>query len=102
MRKRTKLRKMNPTKSNNQLIKIEQSICDSHFKEKLSEESIAVAKIKSGQIFFLGMPKKFVSVRVMLDLSYTPTHNYRLMKGLRYVPYYNISSTVFSPPLLPI
>ena len=45
MRKWTKLRKMVSPKSNNQLIKIEQAICDSHFKEKLNEESIAVAKI---------------------------------------------------------
>ena len=44
--KRIKLRKMNSTKSNNQLIKIEQAICNSHFKEKLNEESIGVAKIK--------------------------------------------------------
>ena len=44
MRKRAKLRKMSSTKSITQLlvIKIEQAICDSHFKEKLNEESIAV------------------------------------------------------------
>ena len=32
---------------------IEQAICDSHFKEKLNAESIAVAKIKSDPHFFL-------------------------------------------------
>ena len=37
---------MSPTKSNTKLIKIEQAICDSHFKEKLNEESIAVANTK--------------------------------------------------------
>ena len=52
MRKRTKLRKMSSTKSITQLIKIEQAICDSHFKEKLNEESIAVAKIESDPKFF--------------------------------------------------
>ena len=54
MRKRTNLRKMSSTKSNSntQLIKIEQASCDSRFKEKLNEESIAVAKIKSDPHFF--------------------------------------------------
>ena len=36
IRKRTKLRKINSTKSIPQLIKIEQAICNSHFKEKLN------------------------------------------------------------------
>ena len=54
MRKQTKLRKMSSTKSIiTQLIKIEQAICDSYFKEKLNEESIAVAKIKIDPNFFL-------------------------------------------------
>ena len=57
MRKRTKLRKMSSTKSITQLIKIEQAICDSHIKEKLNEESIAVAKIKSDPHFFLQIKK---------------------------------------------
>ena len=80
---------MSSTKSITQLIKIKQAICDSHLKEKLNEESIAVAKIKS-DIFFSSsdMLKKIVSVRVILGLSKTPTHNYWLMIGLRYVPYY--------------
>ena len=47
MRKWKKLRKMSSTQSNTQLIKIEHAICDSHFKNKLNEESIPVAKIKS-------------------------------------------------------
>ena len=58
MRKRTKLRKMSSTKSITQLIKIEQAICDSHLKEKLNEESIAVAKIKSDPKFFFRYAKK--------------------------------------------
>ena len=45
-------------KSITQLIKIEQAICDSHLKEKLNEESIAVAKIKSDPNFFLQICKK--------------------------------------------
>ena len=53
-----KARKMSSTKSNTQLIKIEQAICDSHFKEKLNEESIAVAKIKSDPNFFIRYTKK--------------------------------------------
>ena len=88
MRKRTKLRKMSYTKSITQLIKIEQAICDSHFKEKLNEESITVAKIKSDPNFFFRYAKKIVSARVILALSKKNTHNYWLMKGLRYVPYY--------------
>ena len=51
-----------------QLIKIEQAICDSHLKEKLNEESIAVAKIKSDPNFFFRYAKNF-SVRVILGLS---------------------------------
>ena len=57
MRKRTKFRKVS-SKSITQLIKIEQAICDSHFKEKLNEESIAVAKIKSDPNFFFRYAKK--------------------------------------------
>ena len=44
--------------STTELGKIEQAICDSHFKEKLNEESIAVAKIKSDPIFFIRYTKK--------------------------------------------
>ena len=59
MRKWSKLRKMSSTKSITQLIKIEQAICDSHFKEKINEESIAVAKIKSDPNFFFRFAKIF-------------------------------------------
>ena len=58
MQKRTKPRKMSSRKSNTQLIKIERAICDSHFKEKLNEESIAVAKIKSDPNFNFRYAKK--------------------------------------------
>ena len=88
IRKWIKLRKMSSTKSITQLIKIEQAICDSHLKEKLNDESIAVAKIKSDPNFFFRYAKKLVSVRVILGLSKKNTHNYWLMKGLRYIPYY--------------
>ena len=49
---------MSSTKSITQLIKIEQAICDSQLKEKLNEESIAVAKIKSDPNFFFRYTKK--------------------------------------------
>ena len=40
----------NSTKIVSQLIKIVQAICDSHLKEKLNEESIAVAQINSSDM----------------------------------------------------
>ena len=49
---------MSSKKSITQLIKIEQAICDIHFKEKLNEESITVAKIKSDPNFFFRYAKK--------------------------------------------
>ena len=58
MCKCTKLRKTNSTKTISQLIKIEQAICDSHLKEKLNEESIGVAKIKSSPNDFFRYVKK--------------------------------------------
>ena len=61
-------RKKSSTKSNTQIIKIEQSICDSHLKDKLNEESIAVAKIKSDPIFILDMLRNLVYVRVIFDI----------------------------------
>ena len=64
MRKQTKLCKMSSTKSNNQLIKIEQAICDSNFKDKFNEESFVVAKIKSDPNLFFGYAKNMI-----LDLS---------------------------------
>ena len=88
MRKRTKLRKMSSIKSITQLIKIEQAICDSHFNEKLNEESIAVAKIKTDPNFFFRYAKKNCICKSDIGPIKTTTHNYWLMKGLRYVPYY--------------
>ena len=58
MRKRTKLRKTNSTKTIPQLIKIKKAICDSHLKEKLNEESISVAKIKRDPNYFFRYAKK--------------------------------------------
>ena len=86
MRKRTKLRKMSYSKPITQLIKIEQAICHSHVKEKLNE--LRWLKLKVIPMFSSDMLKKIVSVRVILGLSKTPTHNYWLMKDLRYVQYY--------------
>ena len=61
--KRTKLRKTNLTESIPQLIKIEQAICDSQLKEKLNEESIAVAKIKSDPNYFYRYAKNSICNR---------------------------------------
>ena len=61
MRKRTKLRKKvntNPSISS-KILSIEQSICDSHTKEKLYDETLAVTKIKSDPNFFFRYAKKF-------------------------------------------
>ena len=58
MRTRTKLCIINSTKHIPQLIKIEQAICDSHLKEKLNEESRAMAKIKSDPNYFFRYAKK--------------------------------------------
>ena len=58
MCKRTQLRKTNSIKTILQLIKIEKDICDSHLKEKLNEESIAVAKIKRDPNYFFQYAKK--------------------------------------------
>ena len=55
MRKRTKLRKnvhTNPSISS-KIMSIEQSICESHSKEKLYDETLAVNRIKSDPNFFL-------------------------------------------------
>jgi len=41
------------------LIKIEQAICDSHSKERLHEESLAVSRIKSDPNFFFRYAKRF-------------------------------------------
>ena len=60
MRKRTNLCKTNSNKTIPQLIKIEKAICDtdSHLKEKLNEESIAVTKIKREPNYFFRYAKK--------------------------------------------
>ena len=57
---------MSSTKSNTQLIKI--AICDSHFKEKLNEESIAVAKIKSDPNIFFRYAKIISICKSDMDL----------------------------------
>ena len=61
MRKRTKLRKKvhtNPSISS-KIMSIEQSICESHSKEKLYDETLAVTRIKSDPNFFFRYSKKF-------------------------------------------
>ena len=79
---------MSSTKSITQLIKIEQAICDSHLKEKLNEESIDVAKIKSDPNFFFRYAKKNSICKSDIGPIKKNKNNYWLMKGLRYVPYY--------------
>ena len=86
MQKRTKLHKMSSIQSITQLIKIEQAIC--HLKEKLNEESIAVAKIKSDPNFFFRYAKKINICKSDIGPIKKKTHNYWLLKGLRYVPYH--------------
>ena len=44
------------------LIKIKQTICDRHLKQKLNEESRAVAKIKSDQNYLFRYAKKIAFV----------------------------------------
>ena len=61
MRKRTKLRKRvhtNPSISS-KIMSIGQSICESHSKEKLYDETLAVTRIKSDPNLFFRYAKKF-------------------------------------------
>ena len=60
MRKRTKLRKKvhtNPSISC-KIMSIEQSICESHSKEKLYDETLTVTRIKTDSNFFFRYAKK--------------------------------------------
>ena len=41
-------------------MSIEQSICESHSKEKLYDETLAVTRIKSDPNFFFRYAKKFI------------------------------------------
>ena len=52
------------------------------------DECLTDIEIIIDSIFSSDILKKLVSVRVILGLSKTPTHNSWLMKGLSYVPYY--------------
>ena len=61
MRKRTKLRKRvhtNPSISS-KIMSTEQYICESHSKEKLYDETLAVTRIKSDPNFFFRYANKF-------------------------------------------
>ena len=61
MRKRTKLRKKVHTNLSisYKIMSIEQSICESHSKEKPYGETLAVTRIKSDPNFFFRYAKKF-------------------------------------------
>ena len=77
MRKRTKLRKKvhtNPSISS-KIMSIEQSICESHSKEKLYDETLAVTRIKSDPNFFFRCAKKFsICTKAMGPLLHPVTH----------------------------
>ena len=63
MRKRTKLKKKvhtNPSISS-KIMSREQTIYDSHTKEKLYDETLAVIRIKSDPNFFFRYAKKFTT-----------------------------------------
>ena len=71
MRKRTNLRKKvhtNPSLSS-KIMSIEQSICDSHTKEKLYDETLAVTRIKSDPSFS-DMPRNLAYVQRLLGPCY--------------------------------
>ena len=77
MRKRTKLRKKvhtNPSISS-KIMSIEQSICESHSKEKLYDETLAVTRIKSYPNFFFRYAKKFsICTKAIGPLLHPVTH----------------------------
>ena len=70
MRKRSKLFKIYPLSPSIQskLANIERDLISSHQKEKLYEESLAVAKIKSDPNFFPDMQTNLVCVLMILVL----------------------------------
>ena len=73
MRKMTKLRKKvhtNPSISSKSMS-IEQSICESHSKETLYDETLAVSKIKSDPSFFFRYAKNLAYVQRLLGPCYT-------------------------------
>ena len=77
MRKRTKLRKKvhtNPSISS-KLLSIEQYICESHSKETLYDETLAVTRIKSDSNFFFRYAKKFsMCTKAIGSLLHPVTH----------------------------
>ena len=70
MKKRSKLLKIYPLSPSNQskLASIERDLILSHQKEKLYEESLAIAKIKSDPNYFFRYAKNLVYVLVILVL----------------------------------
>ena len=70
MRKITKLKKISPLSLSVQskLVSIERDLLSSHQKEKMSEESLAVTRIKSDSKYFFRYAKKIVCVLVKLAL----------------------------------
>ena len=73
MRTRTKLRKKvhtNPSISS-KIMSIEQSICESHSKEKLYDEALAVTRITSDPNFFFRYARNLAYVQRLLGPCYT-------------------------------
>ena len=70
MRKRTKLLKRSPLSLSVQskLVSIERDLLSSHQKEKMSEESLAVTRIKSDSKYISDMLRNLVCVLVKLAL----------------------------------
>ena len=77
MRKRTKLRKKVHTHPSisSKIMSIEQSICESHSKEKLYDETLAVTRIKSDTNFFFRYAKIFsMCTKAIGPLLHPVTH----------------------------
>ena len=77
MRKRAKLRKKVHTNSSisSKIMSIEQSICESHSKEKLYDKTLAVTRIKSDSNFFFRYAKKFsICTKAIWPLLHHVTH----------------------------
>ena len=77
MRKRTKLSKKVYTIFfiSSKIMSIEQSICESHSKEKLYDETLAVTRIKSDPNYFFRYAKKFsICTKAIGPLLHPVTH----------------------------
>ena len=101
MRKRTKLKKKvhtNPSISS-KIMSIEQSISESHSKEKLYDETLAVTRIKSDPNFFFRYAKKFsIWTKAIGTLLHPVTHLLTDNKTEMYTILLDQFNSVFSTP----